>query len=141
MRYAIATAEAEGKRLSRELQLYDLPVEAYAGNGKYPMHDALTDEALRLMGSDDTTAKQASRQQEAREQDFIRKRLDAEEAGDWIEVERLELEWNADCARRKEAGENASAESQWAGDVRLITKGIGGGAPVVQIHREAAPVN
>jgi len=135
MRYAIATAEQDGRRLARELQLFDLPVEAYAGNGKYPTHDALSDEALRLMGSTDTSAKQQKRNeraiQEARENRHISAVLAAEKAGDLQLVERLEAAWEQDLVERKAKGEATRVDSTWSGSAASLGR-------FVQVNRGPA---
>lgn len=136
MRYAVEAADHDGRRLARDIRLFVLPVEAYGGDGKYPTHDALMDEALRLTGSEDNSAKRQARDKQAaqdkREREHISQILAAEKAGDMQLVERLEAAWEQELAERKAAGEAAQVESKWSGNAASLGQ-------FVRINREPAP--
>jgi len=116
MRYAVACLEHEAQRLLREMRLFTLPLECYAGGSE--IHDHLRDTAYRMLGLPREAKPGAPMTDE--EQSNI-------EAG-IAEIERelaAQHPWYGDDLRRAQARagharRGGRLRAQWVGDKRLL---------------------
>lgn len=94
LRYAVAVLEQEAMQVSREMRLFQLPTEAFAG-GK-AVYQSLAEEVQQLRGP--TPVNEALERRKRRESEVASQLATLVDQGEFAAAEELELAYAAECA-------------------------------------------